>query len=540
MTGNPRMFTSLDENVDEQDKITFGDNSKGKVQGLGKVSISNDLSISNVLLVAPLSFNLLSVGQRCDLGIQCLFTPTEVVVSKMDDESMVFKRFRYNNIYLVDFTSEDANLRTCLFTKASLGWLWYRRLAHVGMNTLKKVLKKDMFRGLKDVVFEKDKPCSACQAGKQVANTHPTKAFMSTSRPLELLHMDLFGPTTYASGGGNLYCLVIVDDFARYTWVFFLHYNSEVASIFKNFAKKAQNEFDYKIKRIRSDTNIHAYCDEIGIKHEVSATYTPQRNGVIERKNKTLITIARTMIDEYNTPKRFWAEAVNTACYASNRLFPHRLLEKTPYELLNGTKSDVSIFRVFGCKCYIYKKHHHLGKFQRRCDIGFLLGYSSKSKAYREFNHATGVVEETYDVEFDETNGFQGALENLDDVADEPHREVMKTCQLKPSNQKKMKKMCKILTGLLHQMYHMMMEKMRGMQMKIHLSLMNKQGYKLKMLMLQDLLPKWSTRETHHYFKHTHKIKSLGVLHNRLSLVLINMLHLLNITLLFLLLSLHV
>jgi hypothetical protein len=144
MTRNPQMFTSLDENVDEQDKITFGDNSKGKVQGLGKVAMSNDLSISNVLLVAPLSFNLLPVGQLCDLGLQCLFTPTEVVVSKMDDESMVFKGFRYNNLYLVDFTSEDAKLRTCLFTKASLGWLWYRRLAHVGMSTLKKVLKKDM------------------------------------------------------------------------------------------------------------------------------------------------------------------------------------------------------------------------------------------------------------------------------------------------------------------------------------------------------------------------------------------------------------
>jgi hypothetical protein len=225
MTGNPRMFTSLDENVDEQNKITFGDNSKGKVQGLYKVAISNDLSISNVLLVAALSFNLLSVGQLCDLGLQCLLTPIEVVVSKIDDESMVFKGFRYSNLYLVDFTSEDANLRTCLFTKASLGWLWHRKLAHVGMSTLKKVLKKDMVRGLKDVVFEKDKHCSACQAGKQVANTHPTKTFMSN-------------------------CLVIVDDFSRYTLVFFLHDKSEVASIFKKFAKKAQNEFDCKSRTL--------------------------------------------------------------------------------------------------------------------------------------------------------------------------------------------------------------------------------------------------------------------------------------------------
>jgi transposase InsO family protein len=144
-------------------------------------------------------------------------------------------------------------LRTCLFTKASLGWLWHRRLAHVEMSTLKMVLKKDMFRELKDVVFEKDKPCSACQARKQVANTHPTKALMSTSRPLELLYMDLFGPTNYVSAGGNLYYLVIVDDFSRYTWVFFLHDKSEVASIFKKFAKKAKNEFDCKIKKIRSD-----------------------------------------------------------------------------------------------------------------------------------------------------------------------------------------------------------------------------------------------------------------------------------------------
>jgi transposase InsO family protein len=124
--------------------------------------------------------------------------------------------------------------------------------------------------------------------------------------------MDLFGPTNYVSAGGNLYCLVIVDDFSRYTWVFFLHDKSEVASIFKKFAKKAQNEFDCKIKKIRSDngkefdnTNIHEYCDEIGIKHEVSATYTPQQNGVVERKNRTLITLARTMIDDITHRRGF-------------------------------------------------------------------------------------------------------------------------------------------------------------------------------------------------------------------------------------------
>ena len=125
-----------------------------------------------------------------------------------------------------------------------------------------------------------------------------------------------------------------------------------------------------KLKKIKSDngkefdnTNIEAYCDEVGIKHEVSTTYTPQQNGVVERKNRTLITLARIMLDEYNTPKALWAEAINTACYVSNRLFLQKFLDKTPYELLNGKKLDVSFFRVFGCKCYIYKKRQHLGKF---------------------------------------------------------------------------------------------------------------------------------------------------------------------------------
>ncbi|WVZ83615.1 hypothetical protein U9M48_030743, partial [Paspalum notatum var. saurae] len=132
------------------------------------------------------------------------------------------------------------------------------------------------------------------------------------------------------------------------------------------------------------------------------------------------------MLDEYGTSEKFWAEAINTACYASNRLYPHRLLDKTPYELLNGRKPNISYFRVFGCKCYIYKKRQHLGKFQRRCDIGFLLGYSSKSKAYRVFNNATGMVEETYDVEFDESNGSQGAHVDVVDIDEEPLVETMK------------------------------------------------------------------------------------------------------------------
>jgi hypothetical protein len=237
MTGNGRMFTSIDNEGSKCDNITFSDNSKGKVKGLGKIEISNDLSISNVLLVESLSYNVLSIAQLCDLGLICKFSPKDVVISSIKSDDLIFKGFCHGNLYLVDFSSNDASLSTCLFIKLSKGWLWHRRLAHVGMNQLKKLMKHDLIIGLNnDIIFEKNKLCSACQAGKQVGNTHPTKCVMSTLMPLELLHMDLFGPTTYRNIGGNSYDLVVADDYSRYTCVFFRRDKLNMFSIFKGFS----------------------------------------------------------------------------------------------------------------------------------------------------------------------------------------------------------------------------------------------------------------------------------------------------------------
>jgi hypothetical protein len=191
----------------------------------------------------------------------------------------------------------------------------------------------------------------------------------------------------------------------------FLGDKSETPEIFKTFARRAQREYNSLIVKIRSDNgsefknmNIEDWCDKEGVKYEFSATYTTQQNGVVERKNKTLITLARAMLDDYGTPERFWTEAINTACHVTNRVYLHRLLEKTPYELLVGRKLNISYFRIFDCKCFIYKKKR-LDKFESRCDEGFFLGYASNFKAYRVFNKTSGQVEETCDVEFDESNG---------------------------------------------------------------------------------------------------------------------------------------
>jgi transposase InsO family protein len=318
------------------------------------------------------------VSQLCNMGYNCLFTNVDVFVFRRSDGSLAFKGVLDDKLYLIDFAKEEAGLDACLIAKTIMGWLWHRRLAHVGMKNLHKLLKEEHVIGLTNVTFEKDRPCATCQAGKQVGSFHHAKNVMTTSRPLELLHMDLFGPVAYLSIGGSKYDLVIVDDFSRFTWVFFLQDKYKTQGTLKRFLRRAQNEFELKVKKIRSDKGsefknlqVEEYLEEEGIKHEFSAPYTPQQNGVVERKNRTLLDMARTMLGEFKTLEQFWTEAVSTACHAINRVYLHRLLKKTSYELLTGNKPNVSYFRVFGSKCYILVKKGRNSKFAPKAVEGF-------------------------------------------------------------------------------------------------------------------------------------------------------------------------
>jgi transposase InsO family protein len=176
------------------------------------------------------------------------------------------------------------------------------------MRNLHKLQKDSHILGLTNIAFEKDMPYGACQARKQDETHHQAKNIMTMTRPLEMLPMDLFGPIAYISIGGNKYGLVVVDDYSHFTWVFFLQDKSETQEVLKKFLRRVQNEFDTKVKKIRSDngtefnnTQVEDFLDEEGIKNEFSAPYTPQQNEVAKRKNHTLIEMARTMLDEYKT-----------------------------------------------------------------------------------------------------------------------------------------------------------------------------------------------------------------------------------------------
>jgi hypothetical protein len=164
-----------------------------------------------------------------------------------------------------------------------------------------------------------------------------------------------------------------------------------------------------------------------GIKHEYSAPYTPQQNGVVDRKNRTLIEMVRTMLDEYKTQDIFWAEAINTACHAINRLYLHKFHKKTCYELITGKKPMVSYFRVFGCKCFILSKRPRTSKFAPKVDEGFLLGYGPNEHAYQVFNLTTGRIKVTVDLTFDGYNGSQVEQDDLNVVGNaKPSCEAIK------------------------------------------------------------------------------------------------------------------
>ncbi|GKA78890.1 putative ribonuclease H-like domain-containing protein [Tanacetum coccineum] len=222
-----------------------------------------------------------------------------------------------------------------------------------------------------------------------------------------MLHMDLFGPTNVKSLMKKSYCLVVTDDFSRFSWVFFLATKDETSGILKTFITEIENQLDHKVKVIRCDNGtefknsvMNQFCEMKGIKREFSVARTPQQNGVAERRNRTLIEAARTMLVDSKLPTTFWAEAVNTACYVLNRVLVIKPHNKTPYELIRGRTPLIDFMKPFGCPVTILNTRDHLGKFDGKADEGFFVGYSVVSKAMRVFNKRTRIVEETLNIRF--------------------------------------------------------------------------------------------------------------------------------------------
>nr|GFA26106.1 hypothetical protein [Tanacetum cinerariifolium] len=236
-----------------------------------------------------------SFGQFCDSDLEVAFCQHTCFIRNLEGVDLLTGS-RGNNLYTLSLQDMMASSPICLLSKASKtkSWLWH-----------------------------------PCAMGKSTKKTHEPKSEDTNQEKLYLLHMDLCGPMRVESVNGKKYILVIVDDYSRFTWVKFLHNGTE-------FVNKMLRDYD----------------EEVGISHETSVARSPQQNGVVERRNRTLIEAARTMLIYAQTLLFLWAEAVATECFTQNRSIVRLRRGKTPYELMHGKQPDLSFFHVFGALCY--------------------------------------------------------------------------------------------------------------------------------------------------------------------------------------------
>ncbi|GJY16219.1 reverse transcriptase domain-containing protein [Tanacetum coccineum] len=321
-------------------KVVFGDNSSCITEGYGSINCEG-IIFTKVAFVNGLKYNLISLSKLCDAKYIVQFDDKQGTIFNAN-KKIVLIAPRRNDVYVLDISSLTPN-GACFFAKAS-------------------------------EIYSKDKPCSACEKWKHHRASFKTKQNFCIRKCLHLLHMDLFGPVSPMSINHEKYTLVIVDEYSMYTWVHFLKNKSQAPEMNMSF-----------------------------IRMNFSSPYTPEQNGVVERKNRTLIVAARTMLNGSILSKHFWTESVKIACYTQNRSIIVKRHDKTTYEIFRERIPDINYFHVFRCPVFIHNHKDNLGKFDAKADDGYFLGYSFVSKAFIVFNTRRQQVEETYHVTFDES-----------------------------------------------------------------------------------------------------------------------------------------
>ncbi|KAK2980575.1 hypothetical protein RJ640_017437 [Escallonia rubra] len=346
MCGYKHMFVEMDESMTRN--ITFGDMSKIPVKGKGKILIKlkngGHQFISNVYYVPEMKANILSMGQLLEKGYdihmkdKCLYL--------RDDRGSLIARvpMSSNRMFLMNIHHDVPKCLKACFDNQS--WLWHLRLGHLNFRT---------------------------------------------------------------SLGKNRYFLLFIDDYSRKTWVYFLKQKSEVFSTFKRFKALVEKQSGYQIKAMRSDRGgefiskeFKAFCEENGIRRPLTIPYSPQQNGVVERKNRSIVNMTKSMLKSKNLPKEFWAKAVDCAVYLSNRSLTRSVWNQTPQEAWSGYKPSVSHLKVFGSIAYVHVPDQQRKKLDDKSEKFIFIGYSQESKGYKLYNPIDKKMKVSRDVTFDE------------------------------------------------------------------------------------------------------------------------------------------
>ncbi|GJU55568.1 retrovirus-related pol polyprotein from transposon TNT 1-94 [Tanacetum coccineum] len=407
MTGNLKLLTNFVEKF--LGTVKFGNDQIAPILGYGDL-VQGTITIKRVYYVEGLNHNLFSVGQFCDADLEVAFRKSTCYIRDLKGNDLLTGS-RGTDLYSITLQDSTTPNPICLMAKAtsSQAWLWHRRLSHLNFDTINLLSKNNIVNGLPKLKFIKDHLCSSCELGKAKRKSFHTKTTPSSKRRLQLLHMDLCGPMRVESINGKKYVLVIIDDYSRYTWTHFLRSKDETPGVLIDFLTLVQRGLHAQVTTVRTDKGteflnktLHAYFAKEGIRHETSTARTPEQNGIVERRNRTLVEAARTMLSAAKVPLFFWAEAIATTCFTQNRSLVIPRHEKTPYHIINAQKPSVKFFHIFGSLCYIVKDGENLDKMKEKGDACIFVGYSTQSKAYRVFNKRTRIIVETIHVNFDE------------------------------------------------------------------------------------------------------------------------------------------
>lgn len=278
-------------------KVRIGNGDHLPLKGIGTIAIKTDTSIkkiSEVLYVHEIDQNLLSVGHLMEKGFKLFFGEDHCQISDTTGNEILRVKMRGRS-FSFDPTEKE---QFAYSTKADVTEIWHKRLDHCHLQALLLLKKEDMTRGLPTLVDHLPS-CQACQFGKQNRKPFP-KSSWRTSQKLQLMHTDVAGPQRTPSFNGSLYYVIFIDDYTRFCWIFFIKYKSEVAGIFWKFKKMVENQSGCRIQSLRSDNGkeynseeFKQFCEEEGITHQLTTPYTPQQNGVSERKNRYIMEMTR-------------------------------------------------------------------------------------------------------------------------------------------------------------------------------------------------------------------------------------------------------
>lgn len=423
MTGDPLAFTEFSEGSNES--VVFGDGARSNVLGKETLDVPGFPNLKDVMLVEGLKTNLISISQLCDEGMSVKFNKEKCMVIDQQQNKILEGRRSQDNCYMI------TSGRTCCVTISGTTDIWHQKLGHPSLRAMQKLMAADAIRGMPKFKVTDDGLCKACLTDKHIKQPHPKVKDINTTRCLELLHMDLMGPMQVESIGRRRYAFVCVDDFSRFTWVDFLRDKSEAFEAFSKLCLRIENEKELKVRRIRSNhgrefenINFTNFCDHKGIHHEFSAPKTPQQNGVVERKNRTLQEMVRTIMKAKELPHKFWGEAMNTSCHIINRVFLRPKTKTTPYELWKGKKPNLKYFHIFGCTCYVLKDMEQKKKLDDKGEEAIFLEYSNNSRAYRVFLKESQTIIESIIVRFNDDQSGTPNMDDEDDVQKDVHPEV--------------------------------------------------------------------------------------------------------------------